>query len=356
MGFILCGCDPFGTQFESIEPAVFFQAHAHDGGERAEAHADGNPEHLVVMTWNIKFGGGRIDFFFDGHGERVIMTREEVLENLKGVARKINQVNPHVLLLQEVDSESKRSGGVNMVQWLLDHTALSYGVYASQWKSSWIPLKGLGRINSGNAVLSRFPIVEAKRIALPLVEEMSWLRRYFYLKRNILEARIDFDEGKPLVVLNTHLEAFAHDGTKERQLRLLAGRMDELDAQGALVVTGGDFNAIPPGSTQVRGFSDSVSDDPNYQADDFTGEEDLLDPLYSKYSEVVPLDEYRRDNRPNFTHTTQSDGFWNRKLDYIFTNGQFVSGSGLTHQDPYRGGMETMPLSDHAPISVTLQR
>jgi endonuclease/exonuclease/phosphatase family metal-dependent hydrolase len=50
-----------------------------------------------------------------------------------------------------------------------------------------------------------------------------------------------------------------------------------------------------------------------------------------------------------------ADGFWNRKLDYLFTNGRFRVDSAVTHQDTASGGLATMPLSDHAPISVTLE-
>ena len=61
------------------------------------------------------------------------------------------------------------------------------------------------------------------------------------------------------------------------------------------------------------------------------------------------------NNAAYFSHTTDQDGFWNRKLDYIFSNGQIVPGSGLVHQDEAHGGMATMPLSDHAPVSVELE-
>ena len=68
----------------------------------------------------------------------------------------------------------------------------------------------------------------------------------------------------------------------------------------------------------------------------------------------LALADFQADNDPYFTFTADGDGFWNRKLDYLFTNGEFVAGSGLTHQDTSSGGVETLPLSDHAPVSVQL--
>jgi endonuclease/exonuclease/phosphatase family metal-dependent hydrolase len=69
----------------------------------------------------------------------------------------------------------------------------------------------------------------------------------------------------------------------------------------------------------------------------------------------VPLDVYQADNASYFSHTVDGRGFWNRKLDYIFTNASIVEGSGLVHQDTAHGGMETMPLSDHAPVSAEIE-
>ncbi len=77
---------------------------------------------------------------------------------------------------------------------------------------------------------------------------------------------------------------------------------------------------------------------------------DWLRELYDDFRPAIPLDDYRSNNAPYFTHTTSADGFWNRKLDYLFTNGHFSNG--LVHQGPDSGGLETMPLSDHAPVSA----
>jgi endonuclease/exonuclease/phosphatase family metal-dependent hydrolase len=61
---------------------------------------------------------------------------------------------------------------------------------------------------------------------------------------------------------------------------------------------------------------------------------------------------YDADNSLYYSFTSDKNGFWNRKLDYIFSNGNFVANSGMVHQDETTGGMKTMPLSDHAPITV----
>lgn len=339
--------DPFNTQFDDVEDAQMYTANAFDV-PRSEVRQ------LRIMNWNAKFGGGRIDFFFDCHGDRVHMSQDEVIENLTGLAQKIKQYDPDIVFLQEIDIHSKRAADVDQMQWLLDHTKLNYGAYASQWRASLVPSDGIGHVDSGNGILSKWSINHAERLALPLIGEQDPLTRYFYLKRNILRARIEVPGDTPLWVANIHTAAFAHDGTKSRQIEIFKQELAKLDEQGKVFVAAGDLNTVPPGSTHLHDFPDSVCEVERFQADDYRSETGLLDELYQNYDAAIPLEKYQADNAPYFTHTTDKDGFWNRKLDYIFTNASFKTGSGMVHQDKNSGGMETMPLSDHAPVTVEM--
>lgn len=345
---LFAGCadlDLFNTQFDDIEPAQTYQA-------THLTAADEAPTQLRVMTWNIKFGGGRLDFFFECHGDRVLMTRGETLSHLHAVADYINHAEPDVILLQEVDIQSKRSDYIDMVQWLLDHTHLNYGAYASNWKSDFVPSDGVGRVNTGQAVLSRWPMSGATRISLPLVSTFDSLKSYFYLQRNLLKAELAIPGQTDLFVMAAHTEAFSTDGTKQKQIDRFKSELDVLNDRGQRFVAGGDLNALPPKTAQVVGFADSRCEpDGEFNADDYSGEEDWITPLYD-YTPAIPLDEYEADNAPHFTHTTDKAGFWNRKLDYLFTNLAVVAGSGRTHQG--QDGKPTMPLSDHAPVSFVV--
>ena len=105
----LSGCDPFHASFEPVEAAVPYQA------ENIVAPPEA-PQALKIMTWNVKFGGGRVDFFFDCFGDRVLMSRDEVRDHMEGIARLIREDDPDVVLLQEVDVRSKRSAFVDQLQ------------------------------------------------------------------------------------------------------------------------------------------------------------------------------------------------------------------------------------------------
>ena len=344
----LIAFDPFETQFEAVEDAQYYQSTHRRSPPMPQGAID-------VMTWNIKFGGARIDFWFDGHGSRVLLKEWEVVANLEGVAAKINRADPDVLLLQEIDVDSKRVAFVDQMQWLLDHTALNDGAYASQWRANFVPSDGLGRVDTGIAILSKYPVVDAQRLALPEIGSRDPVTRYFYLKRAILTAGIEIPGYDAVRAVNIHTEPFAGDGTKQRQLECFHGELDRLDSAGTTFVAGGDLNTLAPGTKKQHGFDDVVSEDQDFQCGDYRQQSDWLASLYEHYTPAVDLDSYRRDNSPHFTHSTSGKTFWNRKLDYLFTNGEFVDGSALTHQDRSSGGMKTMLLSDHAPVSVSLR-
>ncbi|RMG17859.1 MAG: hypothetical protein D6729_08095 [Deltaproteobacteria bacterium] len=339
------GCDPLRTTFAETEPGRLLEAQ-----DPLEPPATLPPE-LVVMTYNIKYGGARILFFWECGGTRYNMTEEEVLGNMAGLAAKIREVDPDILLLQEVDVGATRAAYVDEAQYLLDHTALSYGAYASQWKADYIPSDGLGRMDSGNVVLSKWPVREATRHALPLIGNQDPLTQYFYLRRNVLEVRLDVPGIPDLRIFAVHAAAFATDGTKKKHIDRFKALMDAAVAEGALVVGGGDLNSIPPGSPKRENFNEDC-EDARFKGDSYVGEEDWLDGLYADYQPAIPLDAFQANPVDYYTYSGREDIFWNRKIDYLFTNGRFTSG--VVHQDE-RTGLPTLPLSDHAPLVATLE-
>jgi endonuclease/exonuclease/phosphatase family metal-dependent hydrolase len=347
---ILCiysiSCEPLVNQFEDYEEAKLFQA---SGSRTAPEKADT----IRVMTWNIRFGAGRTPWFGDGCGSRVIFSKEEIYVYLEKLAYWINTIKPDILLLQEVDIKSKRTGYIDEVQWLLNHTHLNYGAYASMWEAQYIPSDGLGRINTGNATLSRWHIAEAERIQLPVIGDKDALTTYFYLRRNILKTKIDLPGVDNFYVVNTHLEAFSTDDTKLKQVRRLEEELSKLS--GFPFIAGGDFNLLPPGSDSTDYcMEDRCADESFHQpgdnpfhkeGSDYTPEADWLQGMYDLYQADITLSRYLADQAHYFTHTTNPAGAWDRKIDYLFTNRKWISFSDSTWQ-------AIRDVSDHIPVSV----
>ena len=353
------GCDPFVNEFpDSYEPIMFYA----DNIPNSSLVYNGGV--VKVVTWNIRFGSGRFPFFGDSCGEGVLVDDETVQNTMGSIADELNSIGADIVFLQEVDLESKRTGYLNQVQYLLDNTYLNYGVYASMWEADLIPSDGIGRINTGNAILSKYELSDAERIQLRLRTDQDDLIQYFYLRRNILKARIPkLDQGeKQFFAVDIHATAFATDDTKEQHISKYIEVLNNINNAGDIFVTGGDLNAVPPGATTDYCESDmcigetfhSDLSDPFHKEgsffENFPNEPDILFPLYDTYLPAIDTTSY---NMPeHFTHapvTSMANDSaytkYDRKLDYLFTNGGWVVGSGNTHQSAWQ-------ISDHMPVSA----
>ena len=359
--FILIGCEPFVSDFTDSSEPLLFKASIIDNNSNSYQGGE-----IKVLTWNIRFGIGRFPFFGDSCGEGVIADEETVSNAMQAIADTLNKINADIVLLQEVDIESKRSGYWNQIQYLLDNTYLNYGVYASMWEADYIPTDGLGRINTGNAILSRYEIESAERIQLSLRTDQTELIQYFYLRRNILKAEIpELTNGqKKFFAVNIHATAFATDNTKEKHITKYLEVLENIHSDEHIFVSGGDLNAVPPGADIDYCLND-ICDEEVYHINyvepfhkegsyfnNFIGEPNILAPLYEAYQPAINEDLI---NLPlHYTHAPVTsminyDTFrkHDRKIDYLFTNLNWENNSGFTHQGCWR-------LSDHMPISASL--
>jgi endonuclease/exonuclease/phosphatase family metal-dependent hydrolase len=339
----LAGCDPFHTGFDDLEAAVLYRNRA-----APQRGAPAGP--LRVMTWNVKYGGARLRFFWECNGSRTLMSEGEVRGNLDALAARIRVEDPDLVLLQEVDTwRSKRVAWVDEVRGLLERTGLGWAAYASQWKADYVPSDGIGPVDSGNAVLSRWPITRAVRHALPLEGDLSALERYFYLKRNVLETRVEVPGLGEVAVVTVHAEAFSQDGTKRKHIDRFLEILDGLDGQGLPVIAGGDLNAIPPGSPLREDFpEDQGCTGGRFEPDRYVGEETWLDGLYARYRPDVTPAAFAADPGPWFTFVGDERFPLNRKLDHLFTNRAWVPGSPRVLAD-------ALLLSDHVPLVADWQ-
>ncbi len=315
--------------------------------------ASPDPTSLRVLTWNIKFGGARVDFFFDGWGDRVHMTTAEVTEHMDDIVKLINDVHPDLLLTQEVDIGSKRSAYLDQVDHILNGTGMNYAAWVPVWESIYIAEEGLGPMQMGQAVFSRHPITFNERISLEPIEDQDALTQFFYLDRCIQRVTVDLGAAQ-IEVLNNHPDAYATDGTKERQIDDIIAEAAAID--GPLLV-GGDFNAVPPGTLNLTDFADNAPvSGPGYEMVTYEEEGDLLlEELYEAYTPAISLAAYQVDDQePFFTHSISSEVFWNRKLDYLFAK---TSWSEAQTVQSFGDGVEIDPmdLSDHAPVFGLLE-
>ncbi len=344
----LSSCEPLATSFEDVEDAEYFSA----------AHTSPVPDTVSVirvMTWNIRFGAARLPWFGDACGNRVILSEEEIYSALQTVVDRINTIKPDVLLLQEVDLNAKRSGYIDELKWIMDRTWFNYAVYGSQWRAQFIPSDGLGRMEEGNVILSRWKISDAHRIQLKLRDDQDKLTRYFYERCCMVTGRIEIPGVNNFYAVNIHASAFATDDTKQQHIVQFKDELDRINSIGGWFVAGGDLNTLPPGSDTTdyciqdmcpdESFHASGDDPMHKEGSNYEPERHWLDSIYTTYKCAVPLADYKNNQYEYFTHTTRGTHFWDRTLDYLFTNYQWVDNTVVTHQDATKE-------SDHAPVSV----
>mgnify|MGYP001418266526 FL=1 len=340
----IISCDPLVTEFSSDEPPKEYTA--------KNLVSAPNKDTLTVATWNIRFGIGRANWFGDSCGDLVLFDNETIIDGLELLAQKITDMDADILLLQEVDTDSKRSAYIDQVQWLLDHTSMNYGVYASMWEAQFVPSDGLGRVNTGNAILSKWPLSEAERIQLSLRGDQDALTKAFYVRRNVLKAVVNYP-GNPFWAVDIHASAFSNDDTKQKQFLEFKDVLDEINSKGELFVAGGDLNELPPGATKNNYCEEDRCPDELPEDDegcDFSNETTWINPLYDTYVPSVSLVDYQQNEQLYFTHASTHDinderYQWNRKLDYLFTNTAWVPRSEITHQ-------EAQLESDHVAVSA----
>ena len=161
------------------------------------------------------------------------------VSNLDRIGQIVKDANADIVLLQEVDSATKRSGGVDQVARLRAITGY-YGVFGRA-----IDYDG-GKY--GIAILSRWPISSDTLIHLPVAEHDST-----YEARGALVTKIARPGGM-LRVIDTHLEAYKNSYRLEQAHALAAIAGAQRDSGTTII--GGDFNS-EPGSGVIAIFQQS---------------------------------------------------------------------------------------------------
>ena len=214
-------------------------------GEAAKTLSTG--EEFSVMTWNIGYGalGDNADFFMDG-GESVnTADKDRVLSNMDGVLSEIGSENPDILFLQETDINSGRSHHINEYEMVKDQMEGYSSSFAANFKAFFVPypLPPIGKVHSGIATFSGYPVSEAERVQLPV--PFTWPVSTVNLKRCLLVSRVPLENtDTELVLVNLHLEAYDSGEGKIAQTKVLKQFLTEEFEKGNYVIAGGDFNQV----------------------------------------------------------------------------------------------------------------
>ena len=161
------------------------------------------------------------------------------IDNLQRIAALVDSLRADIVLLQEVDRNTTRSGRVDQPATLSRLTGLH-----SAFGNS-LDFQG-GEY--GIAILSRWPISSDTTIRLPVLppQERSGGS---YEPRAALSVIIDAPGG-PLAVVNTHLDPTGDDHWRRQEIRTVIATVASLRSRGIPTLMGGDLNSTPESATQ----------------------------------------------------------------------------------------------------------
>ncbi|MGQ9630967.1 MAG: endonuclease/exonuclease/phosphatase family protein [bacterium] len=289
-----------------------------------------NGRNITVMTYNIGYASGM------KNNKGSVLSRAEILNNLDSIARAARKNEVDILAVQEIDFRSKRSHYIDQVDYLARKLEFPYTARIVNWDKRYVPFpptlsfgKHFGRMESGQAVLSRFPIVE-NRAYYFRKPDFPFFVKAFYLDRAAQYARIELRPGDTIDLYNVHLEAF-DDKTRWAQAEELLKIMGGNGFERGFVL--GDFNAIPP-LARVKRFPGTPPID---MTNDITIE---TIQRWNGIGEVIPPEAYSTEEWR--TWTFPSDGP-NRRLDYIFFSDGISLVRGFVDREAGKG-------SDHLPV------
>lgn len=209
---------------------------------------------LRIMSWNIEFLAGKdFIFFFDllnGQGPDEQTTPEARQKSLRLISAAIQQQQPDILLLQEVDQGAERTDHEDELGLLIEALQDSgwQMAQAFYWKHPFVPHpRIMGSVGMKLVVLSKYQLRSATWWALPQIP-YSTLVRGFQIQRGTIEVRLPTRQGKEVAVLNTHWEPFDRSGDiKNREMEWLRQKAHEFETEGIPWILGGDLNILQAG-------------------------------------------------------------------------------------------------------------
>jgi endonuclease/exonuclease/phosphatase family metal-dependent hydrolase len=148
-------------------------------------------------------------------------------DNLRRLAEQITQSGADVVCLQEVDRGAARSDRVDMPAYLSEHTELKHHYF--------IKIRDFQGGEYGTAILSRYPITDAKTLNYPVTVATQGTSCGY--------AVLDV-EGMPVTVFNTHLSVENEESNTET-LCCLGDILATLRREEKSFLCCGDFNTSP---------------------------------------------------------------------------------------------------------------
>jgi endonuclease/exonuclease/phosphatase family metal-dependent hydrolase len=198
------------------------------------------PDDFTVVSYNIGY--------LSGLTNQAAVERDRALltQNQATAIAALRQADADIIGFQEIDFDAYRSFNSNQQYAISSALSMPFAAIAINWDKRyvpfpyWPPAVHYQKVVSGQAILSRYPILDNQRVVLERVPSNPFYYNALYLDRVAQVAEIDL-AGQPLIVINVHLEAF-DSPTRTRQSEFVRTLAEDY-AEDYPVLLIGDFNS-----------------------------------------------------------------------------------------------------------------
>jgi endonuclease/exonuclease/phosphatase family metal-dependent hydrolase len=204
---------------------------------------------LTLLTWNIGYCGldKEMDFFYDG-GNKVFTPKDKCINNLHAVENFIQQNDSiDFIFIQEIDKAGKRSYYLNEYDSLTGILSSHSGFFATNYDVFFVPVppvSPMGKVLSGLSTFSKAVPSNSIRYSFP--GEYGFPKQLFMLDRCFLVNRYPLSNGRELIIINTHNEAFDKGNIRKMQMAYLRNFILNEYNKNNYIISGGDWNQTPP--------------------------------------------------------------------------------------------------------------
>ena len=218
-------------------------------------------QELKIVTYNIGYAFG----LYNNQGS--LLSKKEILQNLEEIAHTLKQTDADIIFLQEVDFDAHRTHSINQLEWLQSKLIIPYVASTTTWNKKyipwpfWPPKNHFGKLISGQAVLSRFPLSKQSIHRFKKPSNNSFWYNWFYIDRIVQEIVVTINNQNYLLY-HAHLEAFDKP-TREKQIEWLSSSVIK-NADKTLFIAG-DFN-----TDNLSHFSQATTFNPSLDNTSFT--------------------------------------------------------------------------------------
>lgn len=271
-----------------------------------------------IMTYNVGYLSGM------NNNQAAAVVVDTFRNHQHQLIETIDELQLDIVAFQEIDFGSARSYDGQQLDTVRMQTNLVHTAMVVNWDKHYVPFpywpvsSHFGKILSGQALASKYPIVRNDRIVLEKRLDAPFYYNAFYLDRLIQLNKVTIG-GRPLITMNVHLEAFDQE-TRMQQAVTVLEVYNEMASEYPVILLG-DFNA---------------------NADQSDGDETIRMILKGRNIAPVINDSlYRARPRDFYTYSSAEP---DRKIDYIF-----YSKDKLLPLDA-RVATEFGTVSDHLPV------